>query len=182
MSRRNKVVAVTMVSGLLGGLLLAAPAAVADQSHDRHAARKVRLDWTPVRTGEQVTALRRAQPAVVGNLQTFTKTIHDATNFTYTMVGKDPFVAQATPVTTVSTYLQPVIVKSTGQTWDPTAGDSCDATSALTRTQRSPIFKAQNWSFAARVSAPRSTSTRFSGPASTTRPSRRGSTPATTSS
>jgi hypothetical protein len=121
MSRGSKLVVATMLGGLLGGLLLAAPAAVADTSHGsrqagHHSKHRARFDWTPPRTAAQTAAIRAATPAVSGTLQTFTKTIHDGTNFTYTMVGKDPFVAQSKPATTVKTYLEPVIVKFAGQT------------------------------------------------------------------
>ena len=37
------------------------------------------------------------------------------------MIGKDPFVAQAKPSTTIKTYLQPVVIHfSNEDTWDPT--------------------------------------------------------------
>jgi hypothetical protein len=146
MSRSKKVVTLVALLGLFAGLLLAAPGAVADQSRGAQPTKRARFDWSPTRTALQISALRQAG-AAAGALQTFTRTIHDGTSFTYTMVGKDPFVAQSTPATTIKTYLQPVIVKFGGQTWDPTVGDSCDSTSALIRTQKSPIFKAQAWSF-----------------------------------
>ncbi len=64
------------------------------------------------------------------------------------MIGKNPFVAQTNPVTTIKTYLQPIVFQFIdGKKWDPTVGDGCDATSALTRTQNSPIFKTQNIKF-----------------------------------
>ncbi len=79
----------------------------------------------------------------------FTGSVRDGTStFRYTMVGKNPFVAQAQPSTTVSTTLIPVVIKfSNGDTWNPAVIDSCDSQSALTRVRNSPIFVAQPWKF-----------------------------------
>ena len=91
--------------------------------------------------------MRRRLPA--RTIPMFTATVNDGTStFHYTMVGKNPFVAQTKPSTTVNTTLIPVVIKfSNGDTWDPTAIDSCDSQSALTRTRNSPIFVAQHWKF-----------------------------------
>jgi hypothetical protein len=71
-----------------------------------------------------------------------------AENYCDTLVGKNPFSTQAAPSTTIKATIIPVIIKfANGDTWDPTAIDSCDTASALTRTQNSPIFKSQPWSF-----------------------------------
>ncbi len=68
-------------------------------------------------------------------------------SYTYTIVGKNPATKTANPATTVNAEIVPLIMKfSNGDTWDPTKIDSCDpGASALTRTQNSPIVKAQSW-------------------------------------
>jgi len=65
------------------------------------------------------------------------------------MVGKNPSKAAADGSTTIKALLVPVVIKfSNGATWDPTVADSCDAgASALARTQDSPIFVSQPWTF-----------------------------------
>jgi len=70
-------------------------------------------------------------------------------NFTYTIVGKNPAIKVANPLTTVNAVLVPVIMKfSDGTNWNPTKVDSCDpGASALARTQKSPIFVSQSWKF-----------------------------------
>jgi hypothetical protein len=70
------------------------------------------------------------------------------TKYTYTIVGKNPAKAGSGP-TTVTADLVPLIMKfSNGDTWDPTKIDSCDSgASPLTRTQNSPIFKSQSWTW-----------------------------------
>ena len=82
-------------------------------------------------------------------LKVWSRTVADgASSFTYRMVGKSPFVAATTASTTVRTPLVPLVVRfSDGTTWDPTVGDSCDPTSAVTRTLKSPMVKPLAWSF-----------------------------------
>jgi hypothetical protein len=80
----------------------------------------------------------------------FTAQVVDGTStFTYTMVGKNPSKAQANGLTTVKTLLVPLVIKfSYGDTWDPTSADSCDSgASPLARTQESPIFVSQPWTW-----------------------------------
>jgi hypothetical protein len=81
--------------------------------------------------------------ASTASVARWSTTVVDGTkSYTYTMVGKNPALVQSSPSTTVKAELVPVVIKfSNGDTWDPTLGDSCDTTSALTRTQNSPIFK-----------------------------------------
>ena len=149
MSRRLKAAALVAVMGMAAGLTVAAPAAVAGSARlPRITIKKVALDWAGNRTAAQTAALR-AQPFAGTPIRDFSRNITDgASTFKYTMIGKDPFVVQAKPKTTIKTYLQPVRFQfSNGHFWDPTLGDSCDATSAVTRTQSSPIFVAQPWSF-----------------------------------
>lgn len=149
MSRRLKATALAAALTTAVGLMVAAPAATAGPARiARITVKKVRLDWAGHHSAAETAALK-AQSAVGTPIRDFSRTITDgASSFNYTMIGKDPFVAQAKPATTIKTYLQPVRFQFTdGKFWDPTIGDTCDATSALTRTQNSPIFKAQTWSF-----------------------------------
>jgi hypothetical protein len=86
--------------------------------------------------------------AAAGAIPHFTTKVKDGTsNFTYTMVGKNPSKAAVNASTTIKTLLVPVVIKfSNGNTWDPSVADSCDAGgSALARTQNSPIFVNQAW-------------------------------------
>jgi hypothetical protein len=108
--------------------------------------KQVRSDWTPPRTATQHSALQQASRAAAG-IPMFTRSIKDGTSkFTYTIVGKDPFVAQATPSTSIPTVIVPLRIHfSNGDTWDPTIPNDCDSQSALVRTQKSPIFVAQKW-------------------------------------
>jgi hypothetical protein len=77
----------------------------------------------------------------------YVTTINDhGTSFKVRIVGKNPAVQQANPVTTIPTQLIPIVFKIAGATFDPRVGDSCDATSALTRTKKSPIFVKQTYS------------------------------------
>src|SRR5262245_17518887 len=50
-----------------------------------------------------------------------------AKSFTYSMVGRNPFVARANAATTVKAYLQPIKFHfDNGHEWDATVADSCD--------------------------------------------------------
>jgi len=90
----------------------------------------------------------KTSAAAVAGLKVFSKTVNDGGSFTYRMVGKDPTVVQALPSTSVKTALVPLIIHfSNGLTWDPTLGDTCDATSAVTRTMNSPMVKQRAWTF-----------------------------------
>jgi len=133
-----------MLTGVVGGLIVAVPANATTDTVPRITPGPAQYDWDGA--GGSVSA----QDASTTPLQDFTRTIQDgATTFTYTMVGKDPFVVQAKPSTTVKTFVQPVVIHlPDGHTFDPTVADSCDpGASALTRTQQSPIFVAQTWKF-----------------------------------
>jgi hypothetical protein len=146
---RSRVIPL-IIAAVLGSIVLAAPSAQAGTPQiGRLQLTKYRLDWTPPRTAAQTAALRR-QSAAATPIQDFTKNIIDgSTTFTYTMIGKDPFVHQAAPSTTIKTYLQPVVFHfANGHNYDPTVADSCDSgASPLKRTQQSPVFNAQAWSF-----------------------------------
>jgi len=70
-------------------------------------------------------------------------------SFTYTIAGKNPAIKTSNPASTIKVELVPLVMKfSNGDTWNPTAKDSCDSgASALTRTQNSPIFKNASFTF-----------------------------------
>ncbi len=91
-----------------------------------------------------------ASPNLAGGLKTFTATVHDGTStFHYTMVGKNPAVATSTPSSTIQVKVIPlrIVLGGFGDTFDPTVGTTCDSTSALARTNASPVFKNLAWTF-----------------------------------
>jgi hypothetical protein len=143
-----KAVALALAVSTAGALAYSVPAGAGQARIGKVTVNHVRLDWAPKRTAAEIAALR-AQPNVAKSIKTFTTTVVDgASTLTYRMVGNDPFVVEAKPSTTIKVTLIPVVIKfSNGDTWDPTAIDSCDTQSALTRTQNSPIFNAQKWKF-----------------------------------
>jgi hypothetical protein len=142
------------LASVVAGVSFAAPAAQAGPAPvGKSPPNHVILDWTPPRTPAEIAVLQaQATTSSATTIKTFTTTVVDgASTFTYTMVGKNPFVAQTNPSKTIQATLIPVVVKfSNGDSWDPSAIDSCDTQSALTRTQNSPIFQAQPWSFGAK--------------------------------
>jgi hypothetical protein len=86
---------------------------------------------------------------LAGGLPTFTaKQTDGAKTFSFTMVGKNPRVKQATPSTTVNVKLIPIdfVFPDTSST-DPTVGNTCDSTPAVTRTLNSPVVKNVSWTF-----------------------------------
>jgi hypothetical protein len=148
-SRFLKATTVAMLVSAVAGIALGAPPALAGPARiGKITVKHARLDWAPTRTGAEVASLK-AQTTAGASIRMFTANVHDgASTFPYTMVGKNPFVAQTKPTTTVNTTLIPIVITfSNGDTWDPRVIDSCDSQSALTRTQNSPIFVAQPWKF-----------------------------------
>jgi hypothetical protein len=110
----------------------------------RIAGGKVILDFRPHHTQFQSQAL-----AGTTTVRKFTSTINDGgSSFKFTMVGKNPFVVQTAPSTTIKTLLVPVrIVLPNGDTFDPTVAGACDpAASALTRTVQSPLVVSKAYS------------------------------------
>ena len=74
------------------------------------------------------------------------------TTYTYTMVGKNPFVTGTSNTATTQVYIVPVKLVFTdfgNMTFDPTASDPCDSggKSDLYRLQNSPLFKTTSWYF-----------------------------------
>jgi hypothetical protein len=88
-------------------------------------------------------------PNISGGLKTFTAAVNDGgTTFHYTMVGKNPAVATSTPSSTIQVKVIPLrIVLGNGDVYDPTVGTTCDSTSALARTNASPVFNNLPWTF-----------------------------------
>jgi hypothetical protein len=137
-----------LVSAVAGVPFAARPALAGPAPIGKITVKHVRMDWTPMRTSAQTASLK-AQATASASIPMFTASVRDgASTFRYSMVGKNPFVAQAQPSTTVSTTVIPVVIKfSNGDTWNPAVIDSCDSQSALTRVRNSPIFVAQPWKF-----------------------------------
>ena len=149
MSRFLKATTLAMLMSAVAGIAVGAPQALAGpETIGKITVQHTRLERTPTRVKAHVASLN-AQATAATSIPRFSATVQDgASTFTYTMVGKDPFVAQRTPSTTVNTLLVPVVITfSNGDTWDPRVVDSCDSQSALMRTQNSPIFVAQPWKF-----------------------------------
>jgi hypothetical protein len=73
-------------------------------------------------------------------------TAANGVTYPYTMAGVNPGIRVANATSTIRSPLVPVVMNIGGQTFDPTAADSCDpGASALARTQGSPIYNAQPW-------------------------------------
>jgi hypothetical protein len=151
MFRKKRLVSFTLAVSLAAAMAFAAPAAQASTPQvGRIKVSHVSQDWAGHRSAAESDALRM-QPAAATPIQDFTQGITDgASNFNYTMIGKNPFVVQSRPSTSIKTFLQPVKIHFVdGKEWDPTVADNCEAggVSALTRTQNSPIFQSQGWKF-----------------------------------
>ena len=136
-----------LASALLGVMLsviAGSAASAAGTQVPRIAGGKVILDFRPHHTRSQ-------SQAVTGTttVRKFTSTVKDGgSSFKFTMVGKNPFVVQTAPSTTVKTLLVPVrIVLPNGDTFDPTVAGACDpAASAVTRTVQSPLVVSKAYS------------------------------------
>jgi hypothetical protein len=98
-----------------------------------------------------VTRAQAVKAAAAGS--TFTQYKASVTvgtkKYTYVIAGKNPAIKVTNPASTIKVLLVPLVMKfSNGDTWNPTKTDSCDSgASALTRTQKSPIFKSQSWTW-----------------------------------
>lgn len=82
-------------------------------------------------------------------VQKWRHTVSDGgTSYQYAMVGRNPTVTQTTQAVAIATEVVPLIIRfSGGDSWNPTVGDTCDTTSAISRTLASPIFKNHTYSF-----------------------------------
>jgi hypothetical protein len=120
-------------------MVASAAAAAAGTPVQKISGSRVILDFRPHHSQLQSQALATSSTSV----RRFTRTVTDGgSSFKVTMVGKNPFITLATPSTTIKTFLVPLkIVLPNGDTFDPTVASSCDpSTSALTRTQQSPLI------------------------------------------
>jgi hypothetical protein len=144
-SRTSRIVAIAAAATTVASLAFATTAGAGQSPTRQHGVLHARYDWTPPRTAQQNGTLQKASR--LAGVPLFTRSINDGgTNFQYTIVGKDPFVAQATASTTIKTVLVPLRIHFVdGNTWDPSASDNCDSATALARTQKSPVFVAQKW-------------------------------------
>jgi hypothetical protein len=137
-----------LVIAVAGVALTSAPAGAGPAPIAKFTVTQKRLEWNPTRSAAQARSLQ-AQAAATPSIPLFSATVRDGgSTFGYAMVGKNPFVVQKQPTTTVPTTIIPVVIAfANGDTWDPRAVDSCDSQSALTRARKSPIFVAQPWKF-----------------------------------
>jgi hypothetical protein len=81
--------------------------------------------------------------ATAGNLKVWSSSINSGgTNYPYTMVGKNVKVAQASPTTTITSPVIPLIIKIGTHTWNPTVAKSAcgETASVVTRIHNSPLF------------------------------------------
>jgi hypothetical protein len=92
-----------------------------------------------------------AIPTAVATVKHFASSVKvGATTYTYNIVGKNPAKPETNAASSIKTNLVPVAVSfgTAAYTWDPTVKDSCDSgATALSRTQHSPVFAPQAWSF-----------------------------------
>jgi hypothetical protein len=92
----------------------------------------------------------RAAAAAAARFTQYKATVKvGSVSYTYVMAGKNPAVRQASPASTITAKMIPLIIKfSNGDTWDPAKTDSCDpGASPLTRVTNSPIEKSQSWTW-----------------------------------
>jgi hypothetical protein len=102
-----------------------------------------------VHSNVSVAQARRAALAATTFRQYKASVTVGTKTYTYVIAGKNPAIKVTNPASTITTELVPLILKfSNGDTWNPTAVDSCDpGASALARTQASPIVKKQAWTW-----------------------------------
>lgn len=99
------------------------------------------------------TAHALTQSTAATTVRMWHRTVTDGgTTYAYTMIGKNPFVAQPSPTATIATYVVPVkltFASFGNEVFDPTAPDSCDPAqkSDQARVLNSPIFKPAAFSF-----------------------------------
>jgi|tagenome__1003787_1003787.scaffolds.fasta_scaffold20987021_2 hypothetical protein len=136
-------VAVSVLAGVGSGR-----ASAVSTSLPQISAGRVILDFQPPHNHAQALA------AGSTSVKRFTRTVSDGgTSFHVTMVGKNPFVVQTAPSTTVKTFLVPVkIILPNGDTFDPMATTPCvTQASALARTVQSPVVATRAYSLGGRA-------------------------------
>lgn len=148
MSLHRFVAAIGLLTLVTEGLL-AAPAATAATAVTAVTAPHGPLPVIEYRPTPHVSTAATATPSVTlpGGLPVFTATVGDnGTNYNYTMVGKNPAKLATNPVTSVKTYLVPLVIQlSNGHVYDPQLSNGCDSTPALTRVTSSLLFKKAAW-------------------------------------
>jgi len=139
--------AVRVIAGSAALAALALPAASAAGSGVQTVSgRHVILDFRPhhhAQTGSLAAA------TATTSVTRFTRTVTDgSSSFKVTMVGKNPFVAQTAPSTTIKAFVIPLkVVLPNGDTFDPAVTSSCDtAASAQTRVLQSPVVVSKSYS------------------------------------
>ena len=142
--RRSRVVRVAAGVAALGVLALPA-ASAAGTGLPPVSGRHVILDFRPHHAGTRSLAVTAGTTSVTR----FTRTVTDgSSSFKVTMVGKNPFVAQTTPSTTIKAFVIPLkVVLPNGDTFDPAVASTCDtAASAQTRVLQSPVVVSRAYS------------------------------------
>ncbi len=142
-----------IVTSLAAGLLCVAPSAIAAAPSpvpSEPAPLAAGVPLTPIE-GQSALTHRLATSAALPTttVQKWRHTVSDGgASYQYAMVGRNPTVSQTTQAVSVATQVVPIIIKfSNGHTWNPTTGDTCDTTNAVTRTLASPIFVNHSYSF-----------------------------------
>src|SRR3954471_19551282 len=118
----------TMIIGAMGALVAMSvvPASNASATHALgRGARGLQVrEYNPA-----VSAGTRARAAAgAPSVPTWSRTVvSGGTAYPLSMVGKNPFVKQATPATTVPTLIVPLVLtfSGSGHVYDPTKPDSC---------------------------------------------------------
>jgi hypothetical protein len=153
LSSRSRVL-IGGASALGISVLVALPASASTQASKIHMIRPGHVhalyDVGTHSTVTRVQALETASTAATSTFTQFKATVKVGTkSYTYVMAGKNPAVKVTNASSTIKAELVPLIMKfSNGDTWDPTKIDSCDSgASPLTRTQKSPIFTNQSWTW-----------------------------------
>lgn len=152
LSRNTRTLAAS--AAVLGaGLLVALPstltAATASASTGIRHIKPGHIIWDAA-PHSNITRANAPRVAISFGFTSYTSTVNVGTKtYKYTIVGKNPRVKVSNPASSVNVELIPVKMKfSDGNKWDPTKIDSCDTgASALTRTQDSPLFKPQSWTW-----------------------------------
>jgi hypothetical protein len=158
----KRLVASTLLFGVLGSFTVAGSASASGLNSlpklsspagiTRGAPVQLRARYAQPLT--HVSAARAlAQSAAATTVKMWSRTVIDhGTTYAYSMIGKNPFVTQSNPTTTIPVYVIPMKLTFTSfgnEVFDPTAANSCDPVgrSDVTRLENSPIFKPAPFSF-----------------------------------
>jgi hypothetical protein len=129
--------------------VLRGPSAPAGIKPARHLT--ARFDWKAPNHVSMKAALRQAAAGTAIPMWT-RKQSTGGTTYTYSMVGRNPFVAQTTPSTTITTFVVPINVTNGApgsQVFSDTAANPCDVAnqSPETRLLNSPILKNRSYTW-----------------------------------